>query len=100
MDAATKLTIERGRRNLEMLKQPNGHPQRVEEQIAMIFVSTNGLIDNVVVNKVREFEKDFIGVMNATQKSTMDALKAGKYDDSLTDVLKKVAKEVAVKYQA
>jgi F-type H+-transporting ATPase subunit alpha len=99
LDAATKLTIERGRRNLEMLKQPNGSPQRVEDQIAMIYVSTNGLIDTVAVSKVREFEKDFVTVMHATQKSTMDALKAGKFDDSLTDVLKKVAKEVAVKYQ-
>ena len=99
LDASTKLTIERGRRNLEMLKQPNGSPQRVEDQVAMIYVSTNGLIDNVAVSKVREFEKDFVTVMHATQKSTMDALKAGKFDDSLTDVLKKVAKEVAVKYQ-
>jgi F-type H+-transporting ATPase subunit alpha len=99
LDASTKLTIERGRRNLEMLKQPNGSPQRVEDQVAMIYVSTNGLIDTVAVSKVREFEKDFVTVMHATQKSTMDALKAGKFDDSLTDVLKKVAKEVAVKYQ-
>eukprot|EP01031_Cornospumella_fuschlensis_P047898 gene47898-58677_t len=60
LDAATKLTIERGRRNLEMLKQPNGAPQRVEEQIAMIFLSTKGLLDTVAVSKVREFEKDFI----------------------------------------
>ncbi len=98
LDASTKLTIERGKRNLEMLKQPNGAPQRVEEQIAMIFLSTKGLLDNVAVSKVRDFEKDFVNVMNATQKSTMEALKAGKYDDSLTDVLTKVSKEVAPKY--
>jgi F-type H+/Na+-transporting ATPase subunit alpha len=98
LDAATKLTIERGKRNLEMLKQPNGSPQRVEEQVAMIFLATKGLLDNVAVSKVRDFEKDFIGVMKATQKSTMEALKAGKYDDSLTDVLTKVSKEVAPKY--
>jgi F-type H+/Na+-transporting ATPase subunit alpha len=98
LDAATKLTIERGKRNLEMLKQPNGAPQRVEEQVAMIFLATKGLLDNVAVSKVRAFEKDFIGVMKATQKSTMDALKVGKYDDSLTDVLTKVSKEVAPKY--
>ena len=71
---------------------------RVEDQIAMIFVATNGLLDTVPVNKVREFEKDFVSVMNATQKPVMDALKAGKYDDSLTDVLRKVSKEVASKY--
>jgi F-type H+-transporting ATPase subunit alpha len=98
LDPATKLTIERGRRNLEILKQSNGSPQRVEDQIAMIFVSTNGLIDNVPVNKVREYEKDFVSVMRATQGDTMDALKAGKYDDNITTTLKKVAKDVSAKY--
>jgi len=98
LDASTKLTIERGKRNLEMLKQPNGAPQRVEEQVAMIFLSTKGLLDNVAVSKIRAFEKDFVNVMNATQKSTMEALKAGKFDDSLTDVLTKISKEVAPKY--
>ncbi|MFD1819315.1 F-type H+-transporting ATPase subunit alpha [Pseudarcicella hirudinis] len=98
LDAATKLTIERGRRNLEMLKQPQFAPQRVEEQVAMIYVSTQGLIDNVAVSKVREFEKDFINILKATQKSTLDALAAGKFDDTLTDTLRKVAKEVAPKY--
>lgn len=98
LDASTKLTIERGKRNLEMLKQPNGAPQRVEEQVAMIFLSTKGLLDNVAVSKIRAFEKDFVNVMNATQKSTMEALKAGKFDDSLTDVLTKISKEVSPKY--
>ena len=65
---------------------------------SLIFLATKGLLDNVAVSKVRAFEKDFIGVMKATQKSTMDALKAGKYDDSLTDVLTKISKEVAPKY--
>jgi F-type H+-transporting ATPase subunit alpha len=51
LDASTKLTIERGRRNLEMLKQPNGSPQRVEDQVAMIYVSTNGLIDTLRYQK-------------------------------------------------
>jgi len=98
LDATTKLTIERGRRNLEMLKQSNGHPQRVEDQIAMIYASTNGLIDVVAVSKVREFEKEFVSILHATEKATMDALKAGKFDNGLTDVLKKVAKEIAPKY--
>ncbi|MBP6386025.1 MAG: F0F1 ATP synthase subunit alpha [Pseudarcicella sp.] len=98
LDASTKLTIERGKRNLEMLKQPQFSPQRVEDQVAMIYLATNGLLDGVAVNKVREFEQDFIQVMKATQKSTLDALAAGKYDDTLTATLKKVALEVAPKY--
>lgn len=98
LDATTKLTIERGRRNLEMLKQANGHPQRVEDQIAMIYASTNGLIDVVAVSKVREFEKEFVSILHATEKVAMDALKAGKFDNAITDALKKVAKEIAPKY--
>ncbi len=98
LDASTKLTIERGKRNLEMLKQPQFSPQRVENQVAMIYLATNGLLDGVAVNKVRDFEKDFIEVMKSTQKSTLDALAAGKYDDTLTATLKKIALEVAPKY--
>jgi F-type H+-transporting ATPase subunit alpha len=64
----------------------------------MIFLSTKGLLDKVAVSNVRAFEKDFVNVMNATQKSTMEALKEGKFDDSLTDVLTKVSKEIAPKY--
>ncbi|MCY7351680.1 MAG: F0F1 ATP synthase subunit alpha [Cytophagaceae bacterium] len=98
LDASTKLTIERGRRNLEMLKQGQGSPQKVEDQIAMIYASTTGLIDRVPVNKVREFEKDFVTLLQATQRPTLDALRAGKLDNDVTDVLKKAASEVASKY--
>jgi F-type H+-transporting ATPase subunit alpha len=55
LDAATKLTIERGRRNTEVLKQPQYAPVPVEEQVAMILASTRGYIDRVPVNKVKEF---------------------------------------------
>jgi F-type H+-transporting ATPase subunit alpha len=98
LDASTKLTIERGRRNLEMLKQPQFAPQRVEDQVAMIYLATTGNLDKVPVNRVREFEKDFIQVLRATEKATLEALGAGKFDDTLTATLKKVGNEVAAKY--
>jgi len=98
LDAATKLTIERGRRNLEILKQAPFSPVTVEEQVATIYVSTNGYMDNVVVTKVREFEKDFLNVLKTSYKETLKELKSGKIDDAITEVLKKVAKEVAAKY--
>jgi F-type H+-transporting ATPase subunit alpha len=98
LDASTKLTIERGRRNLEMLKQPQFAPQRVEDQVAMIYLATTGNLDKVPVNRVREFEKDFIQVLRATEQATLEALGAGKFDDTLTATLKKVGNEVAAKY--
>ncbi|MBP6055476.1 MAG: F0F1 ATP synthase subunit alpha [Cytophagaceae bacterium] len=100
LDASTKLTIDRGRRNLEMLKQPQFAPQPVEEQVAMIYLATTGNLDNVPVEKVREFEQDFIQVLRATENATLVALGQGKYDDTLTATLKRVGNEVAAKYKA
>jgi F-type H+/Na+-transporting ATPase subunit alpha len=98
LDASTKLIIERGRRNLEILKQPQFSPVPVEQQVAIIYVSTNGFIDNVPANRVKEFEKEYLNFLNAQHRSTLDALRAGKFDDTLTGTLKQAAKEIASKY--
>ena len=97
LDAATKLTIDRGRRNQEILKQPQFSPVPVEEQVAIIYASTKGLIDKVPVEKVREFEKEFLTVMRTSQKASLNALKAGKLDDAIAGI-EQVAKEVSSKY--
>ena len=99
LDAATKLAIDRGRRNLEVLKQGQYAPSAVENQIAIIYASTRGLLDTVPVNRVREFEKEFVELLQAQHASTLSALKAGKFDDTLTGTLEKVAKELAAKYK-
>ena len=98
LDAATKLTIERGRRNQEMLKQAQYSPVQVEQQVAIIYACTNGLVDQVPVQKVKEFEKDFLTTLSSGYKETLDGLRKGKLDAEQTDVLKKVAKEVASRY--
>lgn len=98
LDAATKLTIERGRRNTEVLKQPQYAPVPVEEQVAMILASTRGYIDRVPVNKVKEFEKEFIELLRAQNKQTLVNFRAGKFDDADVDLIKKVATELASKY--
>ncbi|WP_187262167.1 F0F1 ATP synthase subunit alpha [Pontibacter beigongshangensis] len=99
LDAATKLTIERGRRNLEILKQPQFSPVSVEEQVAIIYCATNGLLDNVPVSEVRTFERDFLRTMRAQHQGTLNALLAGKLDDETTGVLKQVAKELSSRYK-
>ncbi|TPE45394.1 F0F1 ATP synthase subunit alpha [Pontibacter mangrovi] len=98
LDAATKLTIERGRRNLEILKQAQFSPVPVEEQVATIYAATNGLLDNVPVTEVRNFEKDFLRNMRAQHADALNALRAGKLDDATTAVIKQVAKETSAKY--
>ncbi len=99
LDAATKLTIERGRRNLEILKQAQYSPVSVEEQVAIIYLATNGLLDNVPVEEVRTFEKDFLRTMRAQHNDVLNELKAGKLDDTATDTLKQVSREVSAKYK-
>jgi F-type H+/Na+-transporting ATPase subunit alpha len=98
LDASTKLTIERGRRNTEVLKQPQYAPVPVEEQVAMILASTKGYIDRVPVAKVKEFEKEFTGLLRAQNRTVLDNLRAGKFEDADVDTIKKVATELASKY--
>lgn len=98
LDAATQRAIDRGRRNQEILKQPQYSPSRVEEQIAIIFASTKGYIDKVPLNRVKDFEADFINVLKTKHKETLDALASGKFEDSITDVLTDTAKDVAKNY--
>jgi F-type H+-transporting ATPase subunit alpha len=80
------------------LKQREGDPFPVEKQIAIIFVGTKGLIQKVPINKVKAFEKEYLNYLDAKHADVLVALKAGKYTDEITDVLTKVAKEIADKY--
>lgn len=98
LDASTKLTIERGRRNQEMLKQAQFSPVPVEHQVAVIYAFTTGLADVVPVNRVKDFENDFISTLSAGHKATLEGLRKGKLDAEQTDVLKSVAREVASRY--
>jgi F-type H+-transporting ATPase subunit alpha len=98
LDAVTLNVIEKGRRNVEILKQAVNDPYKVEDQVAIIYAGTKNLLRNVPVDKVKEFEKDYLEFLKAKHKDTLDALKAGKFTDEITDVLEKVAKEVSAKY--
>jgi len=100
LDAATKLTIERGRRNLEILKQPQFSPVPVEEQIAIIVASTRGFMDKVAVNRVKEFERDFLDLMRVTHKDVLENLRNGKFEDADVATIKKVAVDLSAKYSA
>lgn len=98
LDAATQLTIDRGRRNQEILKQAQFSPAAVEDQVAIIYASTKGLIDKLPVDKVKEFETEFITVLRATHADSMNDLKAGKLSDRAVASLKQVASELSSKY--
>ena len=94
LDATTKAVLDKGARNVEILKQGQNSPMRVEEQIAMIYLGTKGLLGKVPVNKVKEFEIEFLTILRNKHSDTLAALKAGKYDDTLTSVLEKVGADL------
>jgi F-type H+-transporting ATPase subunit alpha len=98
LDAATKAVLDKGARNVEILKQNEGDPYTVERQIAIIYVGSKGLIQNVPVDKVKAFEMEYLDFLDAKHKNVMDTLKSGKLTDEVTETLARVAKELASKY--
>jgi F-type H+-transporting ATPase subunit alpha len=100
LDAATKAVLAKGARNVEIMKQGQFSPLAVEKQIAIIYLGTKGLLNSIPVNKVREFEVEFHNYMENKHKSTLEELKKGNFNDEITSVLEKVAKELSAKYAA
>jgi len=98
LDPATKSILEKGARNVEILKQDLFSPMPVEKQIAIIYAGTRNLLKNVPINKVKEFEKDYLNILDAQYKDVLNKLKQGIIDETVTDVLDNVAKQVAEKF--
>ena len=98
LDAATLAVISKGEKNVEILKQPVNSPLPVEDQVAMIYAGTENLLKDIPVAKVRAFQKEYVGLLKTVHPEVMSALKAGKIDKDLTDVLKQVALDLVAKY--
>ena len=100
LDAATQAVLDKGARNVEILKQPQYSPMPVEDQVAIIFCGTKGLLQKVPVSKVQSFEREFIFALHQRHQQVMDNLKAGKLIDEDLAILRQTADDVALKYQA
>jgi len=100
LDASTRNTIEKGKRNVEILKQAEANPFPVEEQVAIVYAGTKNLMKEVPVEKIKEFESDYLSYLNSKHRDVLDQLKAGKLTDEITDALTSAAKEIAAKYKA
>ena len=98
LDAATKAVIEKGKRNVEILKQGQYSPLRVEEQAAIIYCGTNGLLMDVPVNRIKEFETEFLSFLHQKHQNVLDDLASGKLNESITETLNSVVKELTTKY--
>ncbi|MBR76720.1 MAG: F0F1 ATP synthase subunit alpha [Flavobacteriales bacterium] len=99
LDAATTAVIEKGKRNVEILKQGQYSPLRVEEQAAIIYCGTNGLLMDVPVDKIKEFETDYIAFLHSKHQNVLDDLASGKLTDEITSTLSTVAAELSKKYK-
>ena len=98
LDAATLNVIEKGKRNVEILKQAQNDPYTVEDQVAIIYAGSKNLLRNVPVEKVKEFEQNYIEVLNAKHRKVLDALKSGKLTDEAIDTRTTVAKDLSANY--
>ncbi|PCJ81940.1 MAG: F0F1 ATP synthase subunit alpha [Bacteroidetes bacterium] len=98
LDDATKAILDKGARNVEILKQDLNSPLPVEEQVAMIYCGTKGLLKNVPLNKVKQFETEYLEYLKAKHADTLEALKNGKYSDAETSVLEAAAAEMTARY--
>jgi F-type H+-transporting ATPase subunit alpha len=99
LDAATLNVIEKGKRNVEILKQNENTPFTVEDQIAIIYAGSKNLLRNVPVTKVKEFERNYLELLNAKHRGALDTLKSGKLTDEVIDTLTSVAADLSAQYK-
>ena len=98
LDAATLNVIEKGKRNVEILKQAQNDPFTVEDQVAIIYAGSKNLLKDVPVEKVKEFERDFLEYLNAKHRDVLDTLKEGKLSEKAVETLTNVCKDLSAKY--
>jgi F-type H+-transporting ATPase subunit alpha len=98
LDAATNAVIEKGKRNVEILKQGQYSPLRVEEQAAIIYCGTNGLLMDIPVNRIKEFEVEYISFLHQKHQNILDDLALGKLNETITSTLENVVSELSPKY--
>ena len=99
LDAATLNVIEKGKRNVEILKQSQNDPFTVEEQTAIIYAGSKNLLRSVPVESVKEFEQNYLETLRNKHKKTLEELKAGKLTDAVLDTLNAVAKETSAQFE-
>ena len=99
LDPVTLGVIEKGMRNVEILKQAQNDPFTVEDQVAIIYLGSKNLLKSVPVDKVKEFEKKFLEFMNLKHRKTLDLIKEGKLTDGVIDILEKVGAEISSSYE-
>ena len=99
LDPATQAVLDKGKRNVEILKQPQYSPVSVEKQVAIIYLGTKGLLRNVPVDKIREFEDLFLTTFAQRHPEVLETFKSGKLDKEATKAVEALAKEMSAQYK-
>ncbi|HLN21050.1 MAG TPA: F0F1 ATP synthase subunit alpha [Bacteroidales bacterium] len=100
LDASTLAILNKGAKNVEILKQPQYNPIPVEKQVAIIYCGTMGLLKEVPLHEVKKFEREFIEILELKHRNVLDQLRDGVLNNDITGVLEKVAADVAMKYRS
>lgn len=95
LDAATQAILEKGRRNVQMVIQPQSSPMKVEEEVAIIYCGVNNLMKDIALNEVAAFEKKYLNTLKDRHPETLNKIKQGQFNDEITAVLNKTAAEVS-----
>jgi len=99
LDAATVAVLEKGRRNVEILKQPQYAPMPVEKQIAIIYCGTKGLLKNIPVERIQDFQEELLHILEVDHNEVLDRIKNGSLETDDAMILERLAAEIAVKYE-
>jgi F-type H+-transporting ATPase subunit alpha len=99
LDATTKAVLDKGARNVEILKQPQYAPVSVEKQVAIIYLGTKGLLRDVPVDQVQEFQDLFLTTLEQRSPETLASFLKGKPTKEATEVLETLAKELTSQYK-
>jgi F-type H+-transporting ATPase subunit alpha len=99
LDAATMAVLEKGKRNVEILKQNEGSPLTVEEQVAIIYCGSTGILSGVPVEKIKEFEVEFLSYMKNKHSKELNELKTGKLSTEVTKTIRQVVEDLSQKYE-
>jgi F-type H+-transporting ATPase subunit alpha len=99
LDAATMAVLDKGRKNVELLKQGQYQPVVVEKQIAIIYCGVNGLLGDIPIDKIKDFEVEFLDHMEMKHKDILEALKSGKLTEEIEKTIKGLVEELSGKYK-
>jgi len=99
LDPATKSVLDKGARNVQILIQPQYMPMPVENQIAIIYCGTKGLLQKIPLDKIKSFEAEYLQHLQEKEQNILDELRSGNINDNISDNLENVCNEIALKYQ-